>query len=703
MKHAKKLLCLLLVFTMAFTLLVACKKDEEPGTNPSTGDIATTEINLAEYTMIRNIKGGSAVNIAAKAFADAAKADLGSDFALKRDNEIEASADAKEILIGLTNRDESTQSQNALGDKFAYSIRVVGNKITVTGATNELIIKALTFLQENYLTKMQDGKMQVPTDHTVELEYHELVKDGKSKYKVIYTEADGGTENFASVRTIKAALDAYVPDGVDFEEDFLSEEEEHDLTKKLILVGNTNHPHSKELAKDLGLFSWVMESKDNQVYLCAFEASALNAMGNEFSERIANGVLLSTADAQKKTVRICKIEKTAGNNEKWNTPVPLFTGGTADAFLQIEEGFYRMRYTKTDKAAFDAYVAKLASDGFQLYASNSMDNNVFNTYYKGDVMLHTYYLHNQKSVSLVMASASKAPKYDLSAYSDGTNVANANLVLMDMNYDKNGDGTIDFKAGDHNNGMGFLYTMSDGSYVVVDGGHSDDAKDLYEYMVANNKREDGNILIRAWILTHPDGDHWGCLVNFANSYGPRDTERPSVILENFVAQYHYNSYQSGSIKGTVDNIKNAMRNFGNYTRVVPLLGQSMYFGEAKFTFLGTSELPTSLKFSTNEQSLIMNVEFEGKKVLMMGDAVGVMANSSNQIFDEAFRADFLQAAHHGLNPSKIDNKTKATAVIFCTDSNGMIANNRRAGYQGLLSKPDVKELIAEGGYQIIVP
>lgn len=692
MKNAKKLLCLLLICAMTFTLFVACKKDEE-GTPPPEQP-TTTEINLSEYTMIRSTKNGSDVTDSATDLADAVTKALGTKFTLKRDMDVEANADAKEILIGQTNRDESTQALTDLGDKFAYSIRVTGNKITVMGSTNELIVKALAYMQENWLANLKDGKVQIPNEYTAELEYHELVKDGKTDYELIYSEADGGTENFSSVDTIRKTFDSYLSDsGIEFGTGTYKNEQ--DLAKKAILVGNTNFPHSQELAKQMGIFSWAMESKGDQIYLCAFETNALKSMGNKIKERIENGIVLSTATAEKKTVRICKIDRVAGGNEKWNTAVPLYTGGTPDAFLQIDQGFYRMRYTKTDRATFDAYAATLAADGFELYASNSMDSNVFNTYYKDDLMLHAYYLHNTKSVSLVMASASSAPKYALQAYSDGTNVATPNLVLTDMNY-RNQDGSFA-----HNNGMGFIFTMSDGSYVVVDGGHSNDAPDLYEFMKNNNTRTDGKILIRAWILTHPDGDHYGALVNFANSYGPKDASRPEVILENYVTQYHYNSYRSGSITGTVDRITNALKNFGSYTRIVPLLGQTMYFGEAAFTFLGTAELPQVLTLGNNEQSLIMNVAFKDKKILMMGDAMGAMATASNQVFTEAFRANFYQAAHHGLNPCQIDNKSQATdGLILCTHK--VAAETRKDGFLGLLNRGN-PVIVADDGYKTIIP
>lgn len=687
MKHAKKLLCLLLVLSMALTLLTACKKDEE-------AEVKTTDITLSEYTLIRGAKCGTVLNTAANLFQKAVEEALGTEFASEKDSKVEANAESKEILLGLTNREESTKAQTDLGDKFAYSIRVTDNKITIMGATNELIVKGLNDLQDR-LSQMEGGVLKVPTDYTVEKEYHELVTNGVSNYKMVYSVNDGGGENFGTVKYIKGLIDEYTKEEIPWNDDYLQEGDSHDLTKKAIVVGLTTYPHSQELTKDLGLFSWVMDSKDDLLYLCAYEKNAFIDMSGELADRLEGSILLSTAEAEYKTLRMCKVEKVGKDANQWDTAIPMFTGGDADVFRKIEDGYYRMRYDNSSKDAFNAYVTTLASEGFTLYDNNDIDGNLFNTYYKGDVMLHTYYLHNEKSVSLVITSASKAPKYSLTPYSDGE-VTDANLQLMDMNY-----GPYIYESGkkvyssyDHNNGMGFIFTMSDGSYVVVDGGHTNDAEGIYNYMKENNKRADGKILIRAWILTHPDSDHYGAPVQFAKKYSSE------AKLEYFVAQHHYGTYESGGTKSTVDNINSAMEKFAGCRRLVPLAGQTMYFGEAEFTFLNTPELANERTLDNNEMSLIINVSFEGKKILMMADAVGAATIAANRLYSDAFQADFYQAAHHALDPCAIDSKARASAIIFCTHE--VAATDRRSRYEGLLNA-GAEMIIADHGYQTLIP
>ena len=696
MKNAKKLLCLLLVFTMAFTLLVACKREpdtDDPAVDPN--ETKTTEINLSEYSLIRSAKSGSAVNAAVKSLVTVAKNVLdGTELVSERDNKVEANAATKEILVGLTNRTESTDAQTALGDEFAFVIRVVGNKIVVTGATNELIVKGLNYLSENYISKAENGVAKIPTDLTVKQEYHEIVTNGISNYVLMYSENVGGTENFDTVRYIWQEINRFTTEDLEFKDDHLREGDSYDLTKKAIVVGDTNYPHSKELSKNLDLFGWAMESKDDLIYLCAFEKNALADMSGEFTDRLDNAILLSTANAEAKTIRMCKIERMAAAGNKWKTAVPVFAGGEADTFQQIDRGFYRLRYADATKAEYDAYTATLASEGFIHYASNTLDNCVFNTYYKGDVMVHTYYMNkwnanNEKNatVSVVIAGATSAPLVPLEAYGDEA-VTEANLKLMNMKYDQDDDGKLD-----HNNGMGFVFTMSDGSYVVVDGGYAEDAEPLYNFMRDNNKREDGEIVIRAWILTHPDGDHWGCLNAFANHYGSQ------VKLEYYVTQYHYNSYQSGKIASVVNKLDNSTKNFAGHQRIVPLAGQKMFFGELEVNFLSTPELPTVMKMDTNEQSLIMHMTFKDKTILMMGDAMGAAAADAGMYYDKACRADLFQAAHHALNPSPIDGRTEASAVIFCTHKTA--AGQRKSSYEGLLNK-GAAMIIADDNYKTII-
>ena len=71
--------------------------------------------------------------------------------------------------------------------------------------------------------------------------------------------------------------------------------------------------------------------------------------------------------------------------------------------------------------------------------------------------------------------------------------------------------------------MGYIVTLADGSFLVVDGGgngstetdHNHDH--LYEMLTALNKRTDG-IHIRAWILTHEHWDHYDNFYDFVMKY-----------------------------------------------------------------------------------------------------------------------------------------------------------------------------------------
>ena len=59
-------------------------------------------------------------------------------------------------------------------------------------------------------------------------------------------------------------------------------------------------------------------------------------------------------------------------------------------------------------------------------------------------------------------------------------------------------------------GQGQLFTLADGSFILVDGGHQTyDAEQVYRAMKYLNERPDGKIVIAAWILTHDHRDQRG--------------------------------------------------------------------------------------------------------------------------------------------------------------------------------------------------
>ncbi len=323
----------------------------------------------------------------------------------------------------------------------------------------------------------------------------------------------------------------------------------------------------------------------------------------------------------------------------WQGEVPQYTtSGTVGTAVEVTDRIWRKLITGTSRAEYDSYRNTLVSKGYTLYAENTINSNHYATYKNEGSMVHVYYEAQKNRARVIYAPIGVMVDYDLLPVSDGTNVATPALTLFSLDYTTSNQLT-------GNNGMGFVYTMSDGSYVIIDGGWGADTDSLYQFLRNNNKRADGKILIRAWLISHYHEDHYGNFENFATKYADK------VTLENFVA--NFDASASALQPSDLKRVETALAKFTgkqDTKYVVPQAGQKMYFGEAQFEFLHTQELlyPDCASRNGNNLSLVAKITFMGKTMLMTADAYpGTGHIPLENMYGSYLKSDYVQTPHHG--------------------------------------------------------
>ena len=346
----------------------------------------------------------------------------------------------------------------------------------------------------------------------------------------------------------------------------------------------------------------------------------------------------SVIEEKGSTVRRAGTAKTFTTNGLLDS-VPAIAGGRRQSEKEFTTDYYRHYYTGTALAEYNAYTDFLTAAGYTLFDHNTIGNNVYKTYVSDEVILHAYYLAATQTSAVLVAKTDDWTAYPTSPTSDGP-VAEPNLMMMDMSYLR--------QSGGKNNGMGFVYTLEDGSYVIIDGGWRADAAALYSYLRSNNKRADGKILIRAWFITHPDQDHYGCFLEFTGSYADQ------VTLEYFVAQFEQ-SHITTDLPSTIRAIDDSVSQYENCETVVPMAGQVMYFGTLKVEFFFTAEMYqgyTGVDLTanqTNESSLVFKAYLGDTEVLFTADVMNKSIDALVAYYGNSLRCQYFQAPHHGLN------------------------------------------------------
>lgn len=192
------------------------------------------------------------------------------------------------------------------------------------------------------------------------------------------------------------------------------------------------------------------------------------------------------------------------------------------------------------------------------------------------------------------------------------------------------------------NGMCYVLTLADGSYLVYDGGCTPDGEALYQYLKEHNRRSDGQIVIAAWILTHADGDHFFGFRAFAR------THAADVTLERLLVHPRMQREGEPYEKFFYETIPaEILPLFSGATLVMPHTGQRLYIRDAVIEVLLTQENHYHRRIGINESSLVTRVTLGGQTMLFPGDAQSICDQLLPVMYGNDLRSDFYQVAHHG--------------------------------------------------------
>ena len=201
------------------------------------------------------------------------------------------------------------------------------------------------------------------------------------------------------------------------------------------------------------------------------------------------------------------------------------------------------------------------------------------------------------------------------------------------------------------NGMCYVYKLSDGSAVIVDGGHSSNADNLFNTLktLDISKDSDGRYLITAWVLTHGHGDHYGALYTLSDKY--RDQTDITYLVYSFPTDGVSLATHDCHVPSFVEYID---AHYPEIIHIVPHAGLKYHFGNLTLEMLYTPELLSFVDYS-NDTSLIFIADANGGRVLYTGDAGERAAERTLVEYEEkAFNAAALQISHHGLVTGTVD-------------------------------------------------
>lgn len=597
-----------------------------------------------QYIIVRPENASERIITAAQQISDAIRNVTGATVRIKSDFRVGTQeSEQTEILVGLCNR-EGVKEQAAKLNNTSYYMGANGNDIRLFGATEAMTEKAveafLDIFVRGSVSSAQKGQLLLPLafSYTCRNESVVLANGGNSAYLLIYA-ADAGpvlidainrfAENFYyyTGATLPVFADTAKPTATAYE----------------IHVGQTNRGTGNT---DLAYSTWRVSVNGSTVEVNGGCELALTDALAELTETIIDLIFRqNTFETDSDGVlqfdpyraRLLALSKTlvlAG------TSAP----GLADLSgrVDIGEGGFMMYREYAKASDFDDYRTLLVELGYTEYAARTVGvGNVRTATYSNDsYVLNVSYADSEKTLRVTVDPAGKTALPPL-VYSSGT-VCEPLFIQLGGIYQ-----SVDC-------GMSYAVRLTDGSFLVIDGGWTDEsvADHLYQTLRKYNVLK-GSPVISCWIFTHGHIDHIGAFITFSQKYGS------FVSLKSIC--YSFPSEEQTLIQGgwSVNRHQNRIRlyasRFGdNVTVYKARTGQVYHFAGCEMEMLFTFEdypQPRRLSFF-NDSSLVFRLalsDSSGTKqtFMMLGDASTSTCPILVARYGSYLQSDAVQVAHHG--------------------------------------------------------
>lgn len=329
-------------------------------------------------------------------------------------------------------------------------------------------------------------------------------------------------------------------------------------------------------------------------------------------------------------------------------PMPE-TSGTDAGVMQSDDGNrYVATYKNVTEAEYTAYVAKLIAAGFQAYDESTVNGNRFGTYTKGNTQVNLCLYPARATFKVLYGKRGTLPSL--------TKPETEQLVKPSIT--QLARKAVDESSPNGAPGMGYVIQLSDGRYILVDGGPVDlkneDPKALLDYLVANKPASHEKPIIAAWIISHAHGDHLALPTRFLRDFHDQVVVEMSITNFPYFKGFTMQHDNATALAGAVSAYQALMRAYyPKAGQVVAHTGQRFWIGDAYLEIFYTQDdgYPT-IPGTANETSLVFRVTLGGKTCMFLGDLDSCAF--MRDVWGTAVKSDILQLAHHGYNGGDLE-------------------------------------------------
>ncbi len=645
------------------------------------GACSSKKVDIAMYTIVYATDISEAMKEKIEDFAAMISNKTGYDIAVEADT---AAEERREILIGKTTRAESEEAQSYI-EGHGYSISMIGDKIVLAGTTNLFASMAMDLFAERYLAEDQITTIKVAKQdihsnvETVTVSYdYKLIYPRRISDSFGYDWGDKIPDNPDTVdypalaaQKIQAALAKITGEPKNF---FKLKSDDYKVEATEILVGLTDRAETLSFIKGLDVNDYGFFIKNGKPGF-----TGLNDITLPDALKLFEGVLsdASWVDGLVNTIVLpldySYVVKGKGD---WVTDFPRPSGDKISLVGTVDVGDESMQYCYEGEGinagAYREYCKSLTAAGYRVLTENTIGENLYTTFISGNqkTTLHVTYNPYAFAEDQGLTSMFKPSIRIVAAYGKNVNLPDENLLEPDDSYTKITESKITSLglAWENNGtGSGYVVTLEDGSFIVVDGGDGNSnhveslwnvLSDLHIKIHGKEPSKASPIRITAWYLTHLHGDHYRNFYNFAIKYSQKVSVK--YLIANFPSDSEvYNTYDPNvylrdnysQFSGAVSGIR--------YIKVHS--GQKLYFCNVEMEILYTHEdlYPWSIEYF-NDSSTIARMKFYSTRnagitenaapvtdILWLGDAQERVSKHMRATYGDLLKTEMVQVSHHG--------------------------------------------------------
>ncbi len=539
---------------------------------------------------------------------------------------------------------------------------------------------------------------------------YDFVIGGNALFKIVYpADLPADSAEVKAALNIRKGLERFMTSPAEVGDDFIKDGESYNSESLEILIGQTAYPETAEAAGDIGYGDYGIIAVGNKIVILSYADEGYTNAVNRFVSLLYSAVA-ENADGTSNITVSSEHLNSVFTFEKLASAVPVYDGGSEFTALDMSEGCFGIIIKDTTPEEYKNYLTALTEEGYKTHATNDIAGSLFATVYTEEFTVNAGYYNNLGEARIIIEPYEDDTLAPLK--SDAAPITTSQITMLGV------DGI--YNGSYQNNGMSLIYRLSDGSFIVIDGGHAENSA-IYAAQIVKELREqskdyaktDKDIRIACWIITHPHTDHHGM---FLKEYKKFTSFTFDSIMCSFWTEEDFMesknasaSFASGTWKGYLKSRDIAAEIGADF--INPHVGQVFWYGDTAFEILYTIEsyLP-NVATGFNTCSLVIRTtttDASGKSttVMVTGDATAHAFEICNKMYGKSMASDVVQVAHHGAGTGGADTHTSTAYanmrpyVILWPAGTHNYADKAKKAYNQVLTShrnPNYEELYISG-------